>query len=412
MQPPPALSCAFPLSLMPPRPAPPLPHFPATPPGRLSQDEIERMVQEAEEFADQDKKVKERVDARNQLETYVYNIKQQVGVWFAAAAAELHGVKGAGMGSSCRRAKHVGLQPAACADVACALWRLPGVFLLSQNLNGVPPGIWECFSLKSCLITWNRMLQATDKLKDKLSAEDREAIEKAAQEALDWLDENHVGAGGAGGVRGWPWRVQGEHGAALRRAAGRSPPRPPCAAVPASWPACLPTPSFFLSFLSPTAPSFFLFPTLLPPPLAGRGGGGLPGEVEGGAGRGQPHHVQALHGERRRRGRRGGGPGRPRRAVIFFPVLDGPTGPFRCSPSVALLAGSSRDATAACSIDLALFPLAPSATFPIFPCLSFNMPSMTASARRQEKGRGGRGGTGRRYGAGAHLGGKNLSAGV
>lgn len=33
------------------------------------------MVQEAEEFADADKKVKGRVDARNALETYVYNLR-------------------------------------------------------------------------------------------------------------------------------------------------------------------------------------------------------------------------------------------------------------------------------------------------------------------------------------------------
>eukprot|EP00850_Spirogloea_muscicola_P014946 SM000111S18769 [mRNA] locus=s111:59609:63603:- [translate_table: standard] len=46
--------------------------------GRLTPEEIERMVQEAEEFADEDKKVKERVDARNSLETYVYNLKNQI----------------------------------------------------------------------------------------------------------------------------------------------------------------------------------------------------------------------------------------------------------------------------------------------------------------------------------------------
>ena len=34
------------------------------------------MVSEAEEFAEADKKVKGRVDARNQLETYCYNMKQ------------------------------------------------------------------------------------------------------------------------------------------------------------------------------------------------------------------------------------------------------------------------------------------------------------------------------------------------
>ena len=46
--------------------------------GRLSQEEIDRMVQEAEEFAEEDKKVKERIDARNSLETYAYNLRNQV----------------------------------------------------------------------------------------------------------------------------------------------------------------------------------------------------------------------------------------------------------------------------------------------------------------------------------------------
>ncbi|KAB5524574.1 hypothetical protein DKX38_022323 [Salix brachista] len=46
--------------------------------GRLSQEEIEQMVQEAEEFAEEDRKVKEKIDARNILETYVYNMKNQV----------------------------------------------------------------------------------------------------------------------------------------------------------------------------------------------------------------------------------------------------------------------------------------------------------------------------------------------
>ncbi|CAN6230077.1 unnamed protein product [Urochloa humidicola] len=45
---------------------------------RLSQDEIDRMVREAEEFAEEDNKVKERVGARNQLEAYVYSVKSTV----------------------------------------------------------------------------------------------------------------------------------------------------------------------------------------------------------------------------------------------------------------------------------------------------------------------------------------------
>ncbi|KAG2435340.1 hypothetical protein HXX76_007413 [Chlamydomonas incerta] len=46
--------------------------------GRLSLDDIERMVKEAEEFAEQDKAVKAKIDARNQLETYCYNMKSTV----------------------------------------------------------------------------------------------------------------------------------------------------------------------------------------------------------------------------------------------------------------------------------------------------------------------------------------------
>ena len=43
--------------------------------GRLSQEDIERMVREAEEFADEDKKVQGRITARNGLESYLYNLK-------------------------------------------------------------------------------------------------------------------------------------------------------------------------------------------------------------------------------------------------------------------------------------------------------------------------------------------------
>eukprot|EP00598_Pedospumella_elongata_P002222 CAMPEP_0184969210 /NCGR_PEP_ID=MMETSP1098-20130426/2013_1 /TAXON_ID=89044 /ORGANISM="Spumella elongata, Strain CCAP 955/1" /LENGTH=656 /DNA_ID=CAMNT_0027490947 /DNA_START=39 /DNA_END=2009 /DNA_ORIENTATION=- len=43
--------------------------------GRLSEEEIERMVREAEEFAEEDKKVQGRINARNGLESYLYNLK-------------------------------------------------------------------------------------------------------------------------------------------------------------------------------------------------------------------------------------------------------------------------------------------------------------------------------------------------
>ena len=47
--------------------------------GRLSEEDIERMVREAEEYADEDKKVKERIDARNGLESYLYNAASVIG---------------------------------------------------------------------------------------------------------------------------------------------------------------------------------------------------------------------------------------------------------------------------------------------------------------------------------------------
>jgi heat shock protein 5 len=46
--------------------------------GRLSEDDIERMVREAEEFADEDKRMKERINARNAFEGYCYSLKNTV----------------------------------------------------------------------------------------------------------------------------------------------------------------------------------------------------------------------------------------------------------------------------------------------------------------------------------------------
>ena len=45
--------------------------------GCLSKEEIDQMVREAEEFAEEDKKMKERIDSKNGLESYVFNLKNQ-----------------------------------------------------------------------------------------------------------------------------------------------------------------------------------------------------------------------------------------------------------------------------------------------------------------------------------------------
>jgi len=45
---------------------------------RLSPEDIEQMIKDAERFADDDKKLKERVESRNELESYAYSLKNQL----------------------------------------------------------------------------------------------------------------------------------------------------------------------------------------------------------------------------------------------------------------------------------------------------------------------------------------------
>jgi heat shock protein 5 len=45
---------------------------------RPSQEEIDEMIKSAEEFAEQDKRIKETVDAKNHLESTAYNLKTQL----------------------------------------------------------------------------------------------------------------------------------------------------------------------------------------------------------------------------------------------------------------------------------------------------------------------------------------------
>merc|ERR1719223_1789837 len=43
--------------------------------GRLTEEQIEKMIKEAEMFADEDKKVKERVDAKNAFDGYIHSMR-------------------------------------------------------------------------------------------------------------------------------------------------------------------------------------------------------------------------------------------------------------------------------------------------------------------------------------------------
>lgn len=46
--------------------------------GRLSKEEIEKMVQEAERYKAEDEEVKKKVDAKNSLENLAYNMRNTV----------------------------------------------------------------------------------------------------------------------------------------------------------------------------------------------------------------------------------------------------------------------------------------------------------------------------------------------
>lgn len=47
--------------------------------GRLSAEEIERMVREAEEFASEDEAQRKRIESLNSLSSFVYSLKTQLG---------------------------------------------------------------------------------------------------------------------------------------------------------------------------------------------------------------------------------------------------------------------------------------------------------------------------------------------
>jgi heat shock protein 5 len=46
--------------------------------GRLTKEEIEKMVADAEKFAETDKLLKDKIDARHQLENYLYQMRNTV----------------------------------------------------------------------------------------------------------------------------------------------------------------------------------------------------------------------------------------------------------------------------------------------------------------------------------------------
>jgi heat shock protein 5 len=47
--------------------------------GRLSKDDIDRMIREAEDFASEDEAARKRIEALNALSSFVYGLKTQIG---------------------------------------------------------------------------------------------------------------------------------------------------------------------------------------------------------------------------------------------------------------------------------------------------------------------------------------------
>ena len=46
--------------------------------GRLTKEEIERMIKDSEKYAEEDKAIKEKIDAKNQFENYIYQMKNSI----------------------------------------------------------------------------------------------------------------------------------------------------------------------------------------------------------------------------------------------------------------------------------------------------------------------------------------------
>merc|ERR1712070_1104359 len=56
--------------------------------GRLSKEEIEKMVKDAENFAEQDKKTKAKIDSKQSLSNYLYSMKNTVETTMATKLSE------------------------------------------------------------------------------------------------------------------------------------------------------------------------------------------------------------------------------------------------------------------------------------------------------------------------------------
>jgi len=141
--------------------------------GRLSEEDIERMVKEAEEFADSDKKLKEKVDAKNALETFAFNAKQ------SAEDPKVKGELVVFLGFAARRFLF-------CFETVLKLYFQNVARPRRRRKKDAHSHLHPPLTRARTTTTKNQT--------DKLDEGDRKKVVEAVKEALEWLEERGADA--------------------------------------------------------------------------------------------------------------------------------------------------------------------------------------------------------------------------
>ena len=155
--------------------------------GRLSKDEIERMVKDAEKFATEDEQARKRVEAKNSLENYAFSVRNSTkdenvsssSANCVSCTAQPHNN---GIRRECGGCVHVLLGKGAC-HTPRQLCLISSSFALPSAAEKVEKQHASFFDAESV-----SPMQAASKL----SPEDKQEIEKAIDETVNWLDANQL----------------------------------------------------------------------------------------------------------------------------------------------------------------------------------------------------------------------------
>ncbi|WKY16168.1 hypothetical protein Q1695_001112 [Nippostrongylus brasiliensis] len=128
---------------------------------RLSPEDIERMINDAEKFAEDDKKVKDQVEARNELESYAYSLKNQVG-----------------------DKEKLGGNP---EDIERMI---NDAEKFAEDDKKVKDQVEARNELESYAYSLKNQVGDKEKLGGKLDADDKKTIEDAVDETISWLESN------------------------------------------------------------------------------------------------------------------------------------------------------------------------------------------------------------------------------